>query len=324
MLPFLLVGDGVPVLAGQGEGGELIGFDLVNERLLSFELEDVIGAVSIDPAAVFYGLDLSWARAPRMAAENPVRPLPRFAPRGYKFLPLPKGGVTGFPTRRLQLHRREVPSVETIRLSTVFAGMTIGVSIKQAEKAFGCIADIFVGRGRRFAPLGTILDCIYSLGYHRIRKALYEESAGWAPIVQDAIRNGLRDRELRRYLLLQTDVPTGLSIAKTSFTLMLLGHDVVCLDVRILQCMFGKRADEMAGKWKVPTDRSIKLYERVEDAFLKGNRFYNPRNPLGKARAQWMSWESVGSGKPRRTWCRHPTVETERHQVWLDVVQDGS
>lgn len=309
-LPFLLVGEGpdvVPVLAGIDDEHGLIGFDLVREQILSFEPEDVGGAVSIDPAACFYDLELQWAEERTRIAAETSRVLPRYAPRGYRFQPLPGKLVSGFPSSQLLRHRRGVPTIETIRLSTVFAGSTIMVSIEKAEESFACIADLFVKRGQRFAPLSQILECIHGLGLHRIRAGLYRESEAWAASVQAAIATGKRDRELRKHLFLESRLPMGISLAKLSFTLALLGHDVVCLDARILGRMFGNRQDAVQQSWKDKTELALKRYERAEDAFLKGNRFYNPKDPIGRARAQWMSWESVG-GKPAK------------HRVWLDVV----
>jgi hypothetical protein len=309
-LPFLLVDEGpdtVPVLAGVDDEHGLIGFDLVREKILSFGPDNVLGTVSIDPAACFYGVELRWEKAfaRPLAAEASV--IPRYAPRGYKFQPLPKNLVSGFPATQLRRHRRELPSLETIRLSTIFAGSTIMVSIEKAEESFACIADLFVKRGQRFAPLSQILDCIHGLGLHRIRSGLYRESEAWAASVQAAIATGKRDRELRKYLFLESRLPIGISLAKLSFTLALLGHDCVCLDARILGRMFGKKQDAVLQSWKGRTELALKRYERTEDAFLKGNRLYNPKDPIGRARAQWMSWESVG-GKPAK------------HSVWLDVV----
>lgn len=309
-LPFLLVDDGqddVPVLSGLDERGGLIGLDLVQRRLLVLdEGQDIIAALSIDPAACFYGVGLRRARPrSRLAAEAAV---PRFAPRGYKFHPLPRGVVSGFPTRQIQKHRREVPSLNTIRLSVIFAGLSIQSPIERTEAAFGRLADLFVARGRTFAPLEEILHVIEPLGLRAMRSQLYEESDRWIHQVQDAFRRGLRDRELRRHLFLETETPTGISLAKLSFVLALLGQDTVCLDARLLSRMFGHRRGEVEQSWRTSTPLSLRRYEAAENAFLKGNRFYNPKDPLGRARAQWASWESVGRARAE-------------HRVWLDVVR---
>jgi hypothetical protein len=306
MLPFLLVADGarqVPVLAGIDEREGLIGFDLAGNRLLSFDLDDVEALISIDPAAVYYGVELALEREERVAADLAAEALPRFAPRGYKFTPLPHGLVTGFPSRTLLRHRRAIPTIETIRLSAIFAGSTIMVGIEQAEKSFACLVDLFEKRGRTFAPLEDIIKCIRSLGLFELRSALYEESEAWAPIVRAAIERGLRDRALRRHLIIEAETPKGLSLAKVSFVLALLGHDCVCLDARLMNRMFGReRAVEIERGWQRFSELGVRRYENVENTFLSGNPFYDPRDPIGKARAQWMSWESVG-GAPASIRC---------------------
>ena len=55
------------------------------------------------------------------------------------------------------------------------------------------------------------------------------------------------------------------------------------------------------------TELGLKRYEQVENSFLARNPFYDPSDPIGRARAQWMSWESVGG-------------KAATHSVWLNVV----
>jgi hypothetical protein len=55
------------------------------------------------------------------------------------------------------------------------------------------------------------------------------------------------------------------------------------------------------------SDLSLRRYEKVEESFLSGNPFYRAGDPVGRARAQWMSWESVGG-------------KAATHSVWLKVV----
>ncbi len=245
-------------------------------------------------------------------------PEPKRAELGRKFEPMLTRDpfsvpVSGFDAVRSQLiaHREHTPSIETIRLTTIFAGLTVGVGIAQAEQGFQCLVDLFA-HGE--PPIGKVRGCIWSLGYHQIRERLYSEVPRWAPLVRDALARGLRDRELREHLFLHTETPAGISLAKLSFVLALLGQNLVCLDVRILDRMFGPHmASRYGGTWDTPTQLSLARYERVEDAFLRFNPFYRPSDPIGRARAQWLSWESAG--KPAR-------VET--HAVWLNVVRGTS
>jgi hypothetical protein len=319
-LPFVVVGHGkddVPLLLGRDAEG-LVGLDATGGyegvRLYSFEPEDVASAVSVDPAAARFGIELVWSeREERRAAEVPaaVRKSP-----GYLFGPIESSDpfgtpvVTGFGEVRSQLlkHRAEVPSVETVRLSTVFAGSTIRTGIETAERAFACIVELFVARGRKFPSIGEIDGCIRRLGLYESRRRMYEESAAWAPAVVDAIAKGARDRALRKELYLGTELPTGISLAKLSFILALLGQDTVCLDARILDRMFGAGWEKRSKGWAAKSELALKRYEQTEDAFLRGNPFYRPGDPIGRARAQWQSWESVG-GAPAT------------HSVWLRVIQ---
>lgn len=319
-LPFAMVRHGrddVPVLLGLDSDHNMAGLDLVEGRFLALEPGDVGTIMDTDPAAVYFGVQLAWAGAGhgRIAAEAAV-PIPRRAQLGRYFEPLLTTDpfsvpVTGFDEVRAQLvrHRAELPTVETIRLTAIFAGMTVGVGIAQAEKGFRCLVDLFK-HGE--PPIEKVRDCIWSLGYHQIRERLYNEAPRWAPECQAAIKSGLKDRALRKHLFMHTELPAGISLAKLSFVLALLGHDLVCLDVRILDRMFGARAaSRYSQAWAAHrSELSLARYERVEDAFLRGNPFYRPGDPIGRARAQWMSWESAGA--PAR-------VET--HSTWLNVVR---
>jgi hypothetical protein len=235
---------------------------------------------------------------------------------GYKFAPMPSplfGGapiVTGFPEVRSTLlrHRNQLPTLETIRLSTIFAGTTIRTSIKTAEKAFECIVDMFKAHGRQFATIDEIRGCMKPLGLFEARSNMYRTAEAWAPTVLAEMKSGLQDRELRRKLFLESELPEGIGAAKLSFILALLGQNTCCLDGRLLSRMFGSdEAMKVAGTFSKKTELSLKRYEEIEDAFLKGNPFYRPSDPIGRARSQWLSWESVGGA---------PTS----HSAWLRVV----
>ena len=266
-------------------------------------------------------LDKAKAAVGDGTAEDRAKPtrLPTsFAPQGYKFAPMPSplfGGdpiLTGFTEVRPQLlkHRSEVPSIETIQLSTVFAGSTVHTGIATAEKAFKCIVTMYERQGRRLPALADIDACLTPLGLIVGRRKMYESVAAWAPSVHEAMASGLRDRELRRHLYFKTELPEHIALAKLSFTLALLGQDCCCLDARLLNRMFGQdEGNHLAHEFgRPPREAVIARYEAVEDAFLDNNPFYRKDDPVGRARAQWMSWESVG-GQPAT------------HSVWLNVVR---
>lgn len=308
-LPFVLVRSGrtdTPLFSGI-ENGTLVGILVPSGEAFTFEPEEVVAAMSVDPAAVYWGIAVEWARAAqRRAAEAPKR----IPAKGHLFDPsLP---MTGFPEDTLLRHRGEVPSVDTIRLSGLFAVSTVRTSIEEAEKSFNCFVELYEKKGRQELPdIADIRGCFR--GLQNTKSRMFFEVAEYAPVIRDAIARGLRDRELRRYLVRETDLPVGLGVTKMSFTLALLGHDCVCLDARLLVRMFGSRdkATDVESGWGKTgahvSELSLARYEKVEDAFLKGNPFYQVGSPIGRARAQWMSWESVGGA-------------AAKHSVWLSVV----
>jgi hypothetical protein len=246
-----------------------------------------------------------------------VKPVPRYAPRGYKFQPLERGRElwTGYPVVRsvLERHRREVPALDSIRLSGVFAVSTVRTSIDQAERSFDCFVELYEKRGSKdFPDVEAIKRCFR--GLQNAKSQMFREVSGYAETIRQAMSEGLRDRALRRRLATETRLPRGLGLAKLSFTLALLGQDTVCLDARLMVRMFGSRdkatkVEEGWGKTEKGqiSELGLRRYEKVEDAFLSGNPLYDPSDPIGRARAQWQSWESVGG-------------EPATHSVWLRVV----
>ena len=239
-----------------------------------------------------------------------ARHAPSYRPRGARFDPhdLP---LSGFPSATLLRHRAQVPSVDTIRLSGLFAVSTVRTSIEQAEKSFNCFVELYQARGRELPDIADIRNCFR--GLQNTKSRMFYEVAEYAPVIQDAIVAGLRDRELRRFLVRETDLPVGLGVTKMSFTLALLGHDCVCLDARLLGRMFGSHGEALGIEkgWEKRgshvSELALRRYEKAEDAFLAKNPFYDPADPIGRARAQWMSWESVGK-------------QAATHSVWLNVV----
>jgi hypothetical protein len=250
------------------------------------------------------------------AAEEDAKKLPRYAPRGRHFELLPEGVLSGYPAvrRTLEKHRTETPTLDTIRLSSLFAVSTVRTSIEDAERSFSCFVDLYEKKSRTELPgVDEIRDCFR--GLQNTKSRMFTEVAAYAPTIQAAIASGLQDRALRRHLASTTKLPPGLAFAKLSFTLALLGHDCICLDARLLVRMFQtrERATDVEKGWEKRggghvSDLGIRRYEQVEDIFLEGNRHFNARDPIGRARAQWYSWESVGK-------------KGATHSVWLDVLR---
>ena len=318
-LPFVIV-DGVPVLAGVDEDGTLFGITVPDGETASFTPDEVVGVVSIDPAAVYFGASFQIAAESMKRAAAPKmrgRP-PHYQPRGHLFHPLPEGMVTGYAAARpvLERFRSEPPDVLAIRYSALFAVSTIRVTIEQAEKSFECFVRVADAEKKRaFPTIKSIRDCFAALRNVKARQFL--GVAEYAPTIRTAMERGLRDRELRRYLAQETDLPLGLGLTKLSFTLLLLGQDCMCMDSRILQRMFGspEAADKVMASWgKTPkgriSDLGIARYEAVEESFLTGNRFYDPHDPIGRGAAQWISWEPLAQ-----------PPKPAPHTVWLKVAK---
>jgi hypothetical protein len=287
-----------------------------------------------DPAAVYYGAGLQRAEVSALpiAAEGRVsaprmrKAPPRYKPRGELFQPFPNGMVSGYPLARpvLEKFRAEVPHEDAIRYSMLFAVSTIRVRIEAAEASFDCFVKLYEARKRMqlkprekvFPPISQITKCFSALRNAKARQ--FHHVSDYAPVFHKAmVETGLRDRALRRYLAQQTDLPEGLGLAKLSFTLLLLGQDCMCMDTRILTRMFGswEAAEQVQSGWgKTPkgriSDLGLARYEAVEDSFITGNMFYDPTDPIGRARAQWISWEPLGE-PPRPS----------EHGVWLKVAE---
>jgi len=225
---------------------------------------------------------------------------------------LPPGVLSGFPTaaRTLRKHRADLPSVDTITISGIFALSTVRTSIAEAEKSFSCFGDLYRAEGRSMPSIQDLVRCFR--GLQNTKAAMFAGMRDYAPVIRQVMAMGYQDRELRSVLALDSDLPVGLGLAKLSFTLALLGQDTICLDGRLLGALFKstdrKDFERATGKRKgrVP-EKALLTYEAAEDAFLEGNRFYDPRDPLGRARAQWQSWESVGK-------------RGAEHGVWLDLL----
>lgn len=310
-LPFAIVdttNGQIPMLLGEAEG-ELVGFDM--DAVWSFDPEDIIAVVNTDPAAVFYGVRAAWAVdvEERMVANRVRKRLPKFAAKGQAFPLLPEGVLSGFPVaaRTIRKHREEVPSIDTIIVSSIFAVSTVRVRIEAAEVAYGCFGKLYRERARTMPTVGELKNCFQ--GLQNTKSAMFADVAAFAPTIRQVIEMGYLDRELRSVLALDSVLPSGLGLAKLSFTLALLGHDTICLDGRLLGTMFTAkdRADferatrkEEGGAVSV---RALRTYEAAEDAFLEGNRHFDPRDPIGRARAQWTAWEAVGGkGAEHRPW----------------------
>jgi hypothetical protein len=320
-LPFILLRSAPTisiVLAGlisDDDGHDhLRGFDPVRLELVEFNPSHIDAVVSIDPAAVYFGVQAEWDQETAfnediLGVERAVANRARYLAKGGKFPPLPPDMLSGFPIAEpyLRRHRMKPPTIDAIRVSGLFAVSTVRTRIEQAETQFDCFGQLYRAQGRQMPDLVKLRDCF--VGLQNSKTAVFAAVAAYAATIHEALKSGLRDRALRRHLALEAPPPDGLGLAKLSFTLALLGQDTICLDARLLGRMFPRASDRMHFEKQISkregriTEKALATYEAAEDAFLEGNRFYNPKDPIGRARAQWMSWEGVGQkGATHRVW----------------------
>lgn len=315
--PFAFLQGVGPVLLLEHKG-RLEGLDVFRD--VAYRIDQrapLLHAINILPAAAVYPFVEMVESTAGLRVANP---LGLVGARGVRFEALPEGVLSGFPIARPQIerHRREVPSESVITLSMAFALATVQTDIGRAEKAFACYGERYLSAGT--TPTGPqILDCFVQAGtgLEPTKTGILLGLKGYGAVVESAMLIGLRDRALRRHLASEATMPRGLSLAKLSFTLALLGHDCICLDARLLGRIFTKtergaferatRKSESGAYAGRLRPAAVDVYEEAEDAFLAGNPYYKPDDPLGRARAQWMSWESVGG-------------EGATHATWLDVI----
>lgn len=303
------------VLMGDGEAGSLLGLDPIDGELFEFEPESILSLLSFDPACVMYGFHASYREAGLRMAANPARgKVPRYRPRGARFPVLPAGTLSGYPEASVLIRklRATVPSIEAIRKSALFAVSTVRVGIEEAEESFDCFHQLYEQYGD-MPDAAVIVRCFKGLQNQKSR--MFAEVAEYASVIQEAIKSGLRDRELRRHLCLNTRLPSGLGMAKVSFTLALIGHNTVCIDGRLLGVMFPDPAKReqfertIAKRAGAYSELTLARYEALERVFLEENPHYDASDPLGAARAQWLSWEAVGgAGATHSTWMKTITV----------------
>lgn len=257
-------------------------------------------------------------------------------PRGQRFQWSPEKprGLTAFPEVKpvLLRQREQVPSLESIRMAAIFAGLTVHAGTEEAEETFTMLLDRYKSMHGAMPPVEMIQD-ILARHLPTARARMYESVLPWSTIVQKALNEGLRDRELRRYLwvdLTAEEQVESIGLAKMSFALMLMGQNVCCLDTWILGAMFAKdpfnqedvqeaairrreAGDRISGQWKwyegkKTRELGLQRYEQVEDALLKGNPWCKP-GPIARAQCQWQSWEWA-LGVPAA------------HRVWLEITKE--
>lgn len=239
--------------------------------------------------------------------------------------------ATGYPVARATMDalRRRTPSLLEVRAVVLFAMFSANRGNGECEMLYyrawphiesGAIAsmtdarmlEVFRSKVRTPGTKGGIGSIALIPRYVR-------SCWTWAEALHEALKQGYKDRELRRRIALNVGLPLGLGLIKLSFALELLGHNIACLDKHMLGILVGgatieeakargeKIMSELSEKnstkaaaerqlrpdWKFAREGSIAQYEKYEDLMVEDNEFYSKSDPMGYARCQWMTWETL-------------------------------
>lgn len=302
-------------------------YDLALRRVIVPENEDIV-AIAHGGGAFF---------APELRVETQQARL-RANPKEAKPIPFRKRReieddfVTGYTAyaREAALYWREHGvGYQPVLAAGIFSLASIQTPIAQTLKLMAMLAP-YVAEGRLPARNRLREMCVAAgVGFQDRRPAHFEEFAKYAHVISNTINEGKRDWRLRKILCKDVGLPTGLGLAKVSFTLALMGNNLGCLDARIVNWAYGEEADsflQLIGKKKSKQDRlsevppyrtfeivkqvedvpasalvvkpvsdsSYDIYKEAERAILSRVPYYDSSDPVALARAQWMLWEQLG------------------------------
>lgn len=284
-----------------GEVLEVYDFGL--GRVVAIPPTRVVALATGDPAAVSFAPQLRVRRhRARMAANRAkVVPLRRRADRPVIDLSFVSGYDRYASAAALYWRENGVGS-QPLLAAGIFALSSIQTSIKAALRLFeGLGPYVLEDELPARSEMRRIVDRS-GAGLTNTRPDWFEGYAEYRYRIRDLIALGLRDDELRRVLAIQEPMPKGMGLAKLSFTLALVGNDCGCLDARILDWAFSKQArkrfNQLMSRKRKDGTFSKTTYDRYRSAELKiltETPFYDPSDPVGLARSQWMLWESLGT-----------------------------
>lgn len=237
--------------------------------------------------------------------------------------------ATGYPVARktMEALRKKTPSLLEVRAVVLFAMFSANRGNGECEMLFyrswpaiedGSIASMtdaqMIAMWRSKARTPGVAG---GIGLVALIPRYVRSCWTWAEALHAALKQGLKDRELRRHLSVNVGLPLGLGLVKLSFALELLGHNIACLDKHMLGILVGgdtveaakARGEKIMGElsekdnskaaqdrqlqpdWKFIKTASIDGYEKYEDALVSGNEFFSRDDPMSYARCQWMTWE---------------------------------
>jgi hypothetical protein len=285
------------------------------------EPEHVVSVADGDPARVTFAPALDVQGSPQQLAANRRRAPVRLR---QQLDDVPTDFVSGFDTyaaRAARVWRGHYVGMQPLLAAGVFALSTIQTAIVSALKLFAMLTPYVVEDDLPHVErLGEIVRASGAglTSTTRGRPRWYAEYETYRGAVFFAMKD-LRDDALRRKLSVDTAMPLGLGLAKLSFLLAVVGQDLGCLDARILSWAltpdtrqrFQRRIGKTDGR--VPS-AAYDAYRTMELRLLRDESpFFDPDDPVGLARSQWMLWESLGPVGDR----------THTHEELYAAVVDG-
>lgn len=272
--------------------------------------EDVVAFAG--PGSVFFAPEMKVTQraAQRRGLRIAANPEPKILPmrRRREFSTEFHSGYTAYARRHALFWREHGAAPQPIFTAGVFALASIQTPIAQCLKLCAMLGP-YLKEERLPQPeeLRAIVKAS-GTGLESRRVQSMTEMFDYRLVVSEAInRDRLMDNDLRKSLALGTRLPTGLGMAKLSFTLALMGHNLGCLDARILNWAFGgveeaeefiSRASRKSGGSVTPT--AYATYRDAEIKILTRTPYFDKDDPVGLARSQWMLWEALG-GEEMRT-----------------------
>ena len=288
-------------------------FDLYSKKVVNPRRGNVVALLS--QGGVYFAPDLKKEGAALRRA-NP-KPIPLRSRRSLEtdFI----SGYTAYARDTALFWRNYGVSEQVILCAGVFALASVQTGIANTLRLTSYLHPYLVEN--ELPDRKTLVDmCVRAgVGLQESRPDWFLSFQEYAETIDEMLnQEGLRDDELRRVLSLENPLPKGLSITKLSFILALIGNNTGCLDARVLNWAFGDNADQVAKAISKKTERgtvsvlSYLRYEDLEDDILTRTPYFNPEDPLGLARSQWMLWEQLGKSGP----------EYHDHQEFFDAVVD--
>lgn len=255
-------------------------------------------------------------------------------------------GYTAYAREAAMYWREYGVGYQPVLTAGIFSLASIQTPITQTLKLMAMLTPYVVdGQLPSRNKLGQLCAAA-GVGLQNRRPVHFEEFAKYAHVVSNAINEGKRDWRLRKTLCKDVGLPEGLGLAKLSFTLALMGNNLGCLDARIVNWAYEDAADSFLRQisqkkskqdrlsetpyslfevvkqadpssasdlvTKPVGDSAYDLYKEAERAILTRVPYYDPKDPVALARAQWMLWEQLGSSGP----------ETHDHFEMFEAVRD--